>query len=91
MFLHELSRGKPRLFAHVTMVEDFDQPKLDPVLQAPYLKLAGTKNIVGLPSIGCTKHYILNVKRVAKDEGGKRLERGGQILLLYVNYNIQFL
>ena len=73
------------------MVEDFAKPKLDNVLQTPYLKLSSTVNVVGLPGIGCRKHYVMHVKRVAKDDGGTRLERGGQILLLDLNYDIQYM
>ena len=47
------------------------------MFQAFYLKLIIIKRIVSLPGIKYKKHYILNIKRVIKEEKGKRLKRGG--------------
>ena len=47
--------------------------------------------IVKLFEIECKKHYIINVKRVAKDNEAKRLKREDFILLLDLNYDIQFM
>ena len=47
--------------------------------------------IIELFEIEYKKHYIINVKRVIKDDEARRLKRGGFILLLNLNYNIQFM
>lgn len=74
------------------MVEDFQVPKLDPVLKVSYQKLSKTVDIVGLPGIGVRKHYILPVSRKERTDGTKGgLERGGAGLLLNCNYDIQFM
>lgn len=92
VFLHELSKGHVRLFARVTMVEDFQQPMFDPVLKLAYQKLSKTVDIVGLPGIGVKKHFILPVGRKARSDGIKgELERGGVGLLLNCNHDIQFM
>lgn len=92
VFLHELSRDSIRLFVRVFMVEDFKEPKLDPVLKVAYQKLSDTADIVGLPGIGVRKHYVLPVARKARKDGTKGgLERGGLGLLLNCNYDIQFM
>ena len=92
VFLHELSKGHVRLFTRVTMVEDFEQPKLDPVLKVAYQKLSKTVDIVGLPGIGVKKHFVLPVGRKGRSDGTKgALERGGVGLLLNCNYDIQFM
>ena len=44
--------------------------------------------IIKLFKIKCKKHYIMNVKRITKDDKARRLKRGGFILLLDLNYDI---
>ena len=47
--------------------------------------------IVNLFEIECKKYYIMNVKRVIKDDKAKRLKKKDSILLLNLNYDIQFI
>ena len=91
MFLHKFFKNKLRLFARVIMIKNFDQPKLDSIFQTPYLKLIDIEKIINLSNIEYKKHYVLNIKRIAKEKKGKRLKKKGQILLLDLNYNIQFI
>lgn len=91
VFLHQLSRGRNRLFARVTMVEDFRSPQIDSVLGVAFLKLSSSTVIIGLPGIGSKKHYVMHVKREEQLNGSRRLIRGGSILLLNWNHDIQFM
>ena len=47
--------------------------------------------IIKLFEIKCKKHYIINVKQIAKDDKARRLKKENFILLLNLNYNIQFI
>ena len=47
--------------------------------------------IVKLFEIKCKRHYIIYVKRIAKDDETRRLKKKDFILLLNLNYNIQFM
>ena len=47
--------------------------------------------IIKLFKIECKKHYIINIKRIIKDNKAKRLKRKSFILLLNLNYDIQFI
>ena len=47
--------------------------------------------VIELSEIKCKKHYIMNIKRVAKDDEARRLKKRGSILLLNLNYDIQFI
>ena len=47
--------------------------------------------IVELFKIKYKKHYIINVKRIAKDDEARRLKKKSFILLLNLNYDIQFI
>ena len=47
--------------------------------------------IVDLFEIKCKKYYIMNVKRDIKDDETRRLKKRGLILLLNLNYDIQFI
>ena len=91
VFIHELSVGTPRLFAYVTMVEGFSERKIDKVLETPFLKISKARKIIGLPSIDSKKHYIIHVSREQRGDGGIRLKRGGPVLLLHWEHNIQFM
>ena len=44
--------------------------------------------IVNLSEIEYKKHYIINIKRIIKDNKTRRLKREDFILLLDLNYNI---
>ena len=90
VFLHELFKDKFKFFTRLIMMKDFEKSKLDLILQTSYFKMFDIVKIIELPEIECKKHYIINVKRVIKDDKTRRLKRKGFILLLNLNYDIQF-
>ena len=47
--------------------------------------------VINLSEIECKKYYIMNIKRVVKDDEARRLKKKGFILLLNLNYDIQFI
>ena len=47
--------------------------------------------VIELFEIKYKKYYIINVKRVIKDDKARRLKKESFILLLDLNYDIQFI
>ena len=88
IFLHELFKDKCKLFTRLIMIKDFEKPKLDSILQTSYFKMSDIIKVVELPEIEYKKHYIINVKRVVKDDETRRLKKKSFILLLDLNYDI---
>lgn len=82
--LHQL-QGTSRLFALLSKVNH--TTRKDTVLDLPLLEHTEEVEVVGLPSIGGRKLYILPVNT---DNSGS-LELGGQDSLLWINWDIQFL
>ena len=64
MFLYQLSRGQIKLFARVTMIENFRNPRVDSILGASYLKLSTLIDVIRLSNIESKKYYMLYIKRI---------------------------
>ena len=73
------------------IIKDFKKPKLNSMLQTLYLKMFNIIKIIKLFKIKCKKHYIMHIKRITKNDKTKRLKKRTFILLLNLNYNIQFI
>ena len=91
VFLHELFKNKFKFFIRLIMMKNFEKSKLNSILQTLYLKMFNIVKVIKLFEIKCKKHYIINIKRVIKDDEIRRLKREGFILLLDLNYDIQFI
>ena len=91
IFLHELFKDKFKFFTRLIIIQDFEKPKSDLMLQTLYLKMSDIVKVIELFGIEGKKHYIINVKRIAKDDKARRLKREDFILLLDLNYDIQFM
>ena len=91
IFLHKLFKDKFKFFTRLIMIKNFEKSKLNSILQTLYFKIFNIVKIVELFEIECKKHYIMNVKRIAKDDKARRLKKEGFILLLDLNYDIQFM
>ena len=46
------------------MIENFRNPRVDPILGAFYLKLSTLTDVVKLSSIESKKYYMLYIKRI---------------------------
>ena len=89
--MHEFFKNKFKFFTRLIIMKDFEKSKLNLMLQTLYLKMFNIVKIIELLEIECKKHYIINIKRIAKDDKARRLKRKNFILLLNLNYDIQFI
>ena len=56
-----------------------------------YFKIFNIVKVIKLFEIEYKKHYIINIKRIIKNNKARRLKRRDFILLLNLNYDIQFI
>ena len=73
-------------------MKNFKKIKLDFIFKVFYQKLFTITNIIKFLDIDIKKHYVLQINRIKRNNDIKKnLEKDEHALLLYYNYDIQFI
>jgi hypothetical protein len=82
---------QPRVFFVLKEVEQEESLlKIDPILELPLLRLTASSVIVGLPTIGYRKLYLVPVT-ILEEDGDLEYGGGEATDLILVTWNLQFL
>ena len=81
MFLYQLSRNQTKMFTRVIIMKNLRDFQIDSILNAFYLKLFITINVIKFLNIDNKKNYVIHIKRLKQFDKSRRLIHKNTILL----------